>query len=152
MDSPVRRYRKLVTYIMYAFHSYNRYSLTRFPAWKPYSIVFPPPKLKMSWCLSVEIKGATENRTGLPNYIVTCQQCLDNGPGNPLTTRHYSEIPGNQKLPAHNRYSFREGARRRTSPWCYPFIVRFPLKGGNNKRKGKKTCLPHLVQKWNKGN
>ena len=38
---------------------------------------------------------------GLPNYIVTCNKSLDNGPGNPLTTRRYSEIPGNQKLPAH---------------------------------------------------
>ena len=30
----------------------------------------------MSRCLLVEIKGATENRTGLPNYIVTCQQLV----------------------------------------------------------------------------
>ena len=72
--------------------------LTRFLAYK--TLLKRPitrPQLK---CLSVEIKGATENGTGLPNYIVTCNKRLDNGTDNPLTTRRYGEIPGNQKLPA----------------------------------------------------
>ena len=45
--------------------------LTRFLAYKT---LLKRPITRPTACLSVEIKGATENRTGLPNYIVTCQQ------------------------------------------------------------------------------